>query len=137
MARLHRPRRRTVGIVLLAVVAILAWICLEHLPIGRRLYAIGSNRRAAELIGVPARRLVMGAFDSSGLIVGLAGVILAVAGIAMLVGMVSAVGVAWRTMAVVRPTAGLSPAAMAKASANGRATTPGASGSRTSPGWTT
>ena len=62
---------------MVAVVAILAWICLEHLPIGRRLYAIGSNRRAAELIGVPARRLVMGAFVSSGLIVGLAGVILA------------------------------------------------------------
>jgi ribose transport system permease protein len=60
-----------------AIVATLAWICLEHVPVGRRLYAIGSNRRAAELIGVPARRLVMGAFVCSGLIVGLAGLLLA------------------------------------------------------------
>ena len=62
---------------MVATVAIVAWICLEHIPIGRRLYAIGSNRKAAELTGVPARRLVMGAFVSSGLIVGLAGVLLA------------------------------------------------------------
>jgi ribose transport system permease protein len=62
---------------MVAAVAILAWVCLEHVPIGRRLYAIGSNRRAAELTGVPARRLVMGAFVASGLIVGLAGVVLA------------------------------------------------------------
>jgi ribose transport system permease protein len=62
---------------MVAAVAILAWICLEHIPVGRQLYAIGSNRRAAELIGVPARRLVMGAFVASGLIVGLAGVLLA------------------------------------------------------------
>jgi ribose transport system permease protein len=62
---------------MVAAVAILAWVALEHVPIGRRLYAIGSNRRAAELTGVPARRLVMGAFVCSGLIVGLAGVLLA------------------------------------------------------------
>jgi ribose transport system permease protein len=62
---------------MVAIVATMAWICLEHVPIGRRLYAIGSNRRAAELIGVPARRLVMGACVASGLIVGLAGVLLA------------------------------------------------------------
>jgi ribose transport system permease protein len=62
---------------MVAAVAILAWIGLEHVPIGRQLYAIGSNRRAAELTGIRARRLVMGAFLCSGLIVGLAGVLLA------------------------------------------------------------
>jgi ribose transport system permease protein len=62
---------------IVALVAIVAWICLEHLPLGRHLYAIGSNRRAAELTGVNSRRLVMGSFVWSGLIVGLAGVILA------------------------------------------------------------
>jgi len=62
---------------MVAAVAFLIWVCLEHVPIGRRLYAIGSNRRAAELTGVPSRRLVMGTFVCSGLIVGLAGVILA------------------------------------------------------------
>ena len=62
---------------LVAAVAILAWVCFEHIPIGRQLYAIGSNRKAAELTGIRARRLVIGAFVVSGLIVGLAGVILA------------------------------------------------------------
>lgn len=62
---------------MVAAVAILSWIALEHVPIGRQLYAIGSNRRAAELTGIRARRLVMGAFVCSGLIVGLAGVLLA------------------------------------------------------------
>jgi ribose transport system permease protein len=62
---------------MVAAVAILAWVGLEHVPIGRQLYAIGSNRRAAELTGIRARRLVMGAFLCSGLIVGLAGVLLA------------------------------------------------------------
>ena len=81
-AGLRRHQRlRVLGIplpsYLVAAVAILAWILLEHMPAGRRLYAIGSNRKAAELTGVPARRLVMGAFVTSGLIVGLAGVILA------------------------------------------------------------
>ncbi|MBN8995323.1 MAG: ABC transporter permease [Rhizobiales bacterium] len=62
---------------MVAAIAILAWIGLEHVPIGRQLYAIGSNRKAAELTGIRARRLVMGAFVCSGLIVGLAGVLLA------------------------------------------------------------
>ena len=62
---------------MVAAVAILAWGALEHVPVGRQLYAIGANRRAAELTGIRARRLVMGAFVASGLIVGLAGVLLA------------------------------------------------------------
>jgi ribose transport system permease protein len=62
---------------LVAAVAILAWVFLEHIPIGRQLYAIGSNRKAAELTGIKSRRLVIGACVVSGLIVGLAGVILA------------------------------------------------------------
>ncbi len=62
---------------IVALIAILAWLGLEHFPVGRQLYAIGANRRAAELSGVNSRRLVMGSFVCGGLIVGLAGVILA------------------------------------------------------------
>ncbi len=62
---------------IVVAVAILTWLTLEHLPVGRQLYAIGANRRAAELTGVNSRRLVMGSFIVGGLIVGLAGVILA------------------------------------------------------------
>lgn len=63
--------------LLVGILTILLWICLEYLPFGRRLYAIGSNRRAAELTGIPARRLVISAFVITGLIVGLAGTLLA------------------------------------------------------------
>jgi ribose transport system permease protein len=60
-----------------AVVAIVFWAMLEFLPIGRYLYAVGSNRRAAELVGVRTSRYVIGAFVASGLTTSFAGVILA------------------------------------------------------------
>jgi ribose transport system permease protein len=60
-----------------AILVVILWIGFEYLPIGRQIYAIGGNRKAAELTGIPARRLVIGAFVVGGAIVGLAGVILA------------------------------------------------------------
>lgn len=53
--------------------AVVLWLVLERLPLGRYLYVIGSNRRAADLIGIPTRRYSVYAFTASGLIVGLAG----------------------------------------------------------------
>ncbi|MEV6568610.1 ABC transporter permease [Streptomyces kronopolitis] len=53
------------------------WLLLERLPLGRYLYVIGSNPRAAELVGIPVRRYVLYAFTGSGLVVGVAGVLLA------------------------------------------------------------
>ena len=64
------------GFYVLALVFIL-WIILEYTPIGRYLYAIGANQRAAELNGIPTRKFVIGAFVSSGFLTALAGVILA------------------------------------------------------------
>lgn len=58
-------------------VALLLWVILEYLPIGRYLYAIGANPKAAELNGIPVRKFVMGAFIASGLLSALAGVLLA------------------------------------------------------------
>ncbi|MFF4160975.1 ABC transporter permease [Streptomyces sp. NPDC001678] len=60
----------------LALTAVL-WLFLERLPLGRYLYVIGSNPRAAELVGIPSRRFVIHAFTVSGLVVGVAGVLLA------------------------------------------------------------
>lgn len=60
----------------LALTAVL-WLLLERLPLGRYLYVIGSNPRAAELVGIPVRRYVIYAFTGSGLVVGVAGVLLA------------------------------------------------------------
>ncbi|MEU6781377.1 ABC transporter permease [Nonomuraea angiospora] len=53
------------------------WLVLERLPVGRYLYVIGSNPRAAELVGIPIRRYVVLAFAGSGLVTGFAGVLLA------------------------------------------------------------
>ncbi|EFL28032.1 ribose ABC transporter, permease, partial [Streptomyces himastatinicus ATCC 53653] len=36
--------------------AVALWLLLERLPLGRYLYVIGSNRRAADLVGIPTRR---------------------------------------------------------------------------------
>lgn len=53
------------------------WIILEYTPIGRYLYAIGANQRAAELNGIPTRKFVIGAFVTSGALTAVAGVLLA------------------------------------------------------------
>jgi ribose transport system permease protein len=57
--------------------AIIMWVVLEYLPIGRYLYAIGANPKAAALNGIPVRRFVMGAFIASGTLSAVAGVLLA------------------------------------------------------------
>jgi ribose transport system permease protein len=53
------------------------WVILEYTPVGRYLYAIGANQRAAELNGIPTRKFVVGAFVTSGFLTALAGVLLA------------------------------------------------------------
>ncbi|MFC6672714.1 ABC transporter permease [Marinobacterium aestuariivivens] len=57
--------------------SIVLWVLSEYMPVGRALYAIGANPRAADLNGIPSRKYVMGAFVTSGLLTALAGVILA------------------------------------------------------------
>lgn len=64
------------GYYVLAITIVL-WLVLEYTPIGRYLYAIGANPKAAELNGIPTRKFVIGAFVTSGLMTALAGVILA------------------------------------------------------------
>ncbi|WP_284946598.1 ABC transporter permease [Acidisoma cladoniae] len=57
--------------------AVLLWLVSAYTPLGRYLYAIGANPRAAELNGISTRRYVMLAFMTSGLITAIAGVVLA------------------------------------------------------------
>jgi len=61
---------------IIALVIVLV-IVLEYLPAGRGLYVIGSNPRAAELIGIPKRRFVVLSFVSASAITGFAGCLLA------------------------------------------------------------
>ncbi len=64
------------GFYVLAL-AVVMWLVLEHLPIGRYLYAIGANPKAAALNGIPVQRFTMAAFLASGTLTAAAGVLLA------------------------------------------------------------
>jgi ribose transport system permease protein len=59
------------------ILALIIWLVSERLPLGRHVYAIGANEKAAALNGIPVRRYVIGVFVVSGLITGFAGCILA------------------------------------------------------------
>lgn len=58
------------------LLGIALWVVLDHLPVGRYLYAVGANPRAAELTGIPRRRYVVGAMVASGVLVAVAGVLI-------------------------------------------------------------
>lgn len=63
-------------VILVAVVAAIVGVVLAALPVGRRMYATGGNERAARLTGIATNRYVIGAFVTSSLLAGLAGVVL-------------------------------------------------------------
>ncbi len=58
------------------VLALIAYYILDHVPFGRNLTAIGSNRTAATLVGVRVPRAIFTAFAISGLLGGIAGVLI-------------------------------------------------------------
>lgn len=70
---------KTVGIpvpvIIFVVIAILAWIFLERTYIGRQIYAVGGNREAARLAGVPVRSRLMLTYMISGACAGVVAVL--------------------------------------------------------------
>ncbi|TIU72305.1 MAG: ABC transporter permease [Mesorhizobium sp.] len=60
-----------------AALTIVLWVISERLPLGRHVYAIGANEKAAKLNGIPVRGYIIGVFVVSGIITGFAGCILA------------------------------------------------------------
>lgn len=66
------------ALTLVAVaIAVLVWVSLEHLVIGRHLYVIGGNEQAARLAGIPVKRLRLMAFGVTGVGAAAAGLMLA------------------------------------------------------------
>lgn len=63
----------SLGVVV--VVAVVAHFLLSRTVFGRWMYAIGLNARAAEVSGVPVRRIVLWAFVISGLLAGISSVL--------------------------------------------------------------
>ncbi len=65
-----------IGVVVLAIVAILAGILLARTAFGRWLYSSGGNARAAELSGVPVKRVQIAVYVLSGICAAIAGLVL-------------------------------------------------------------
>ncbi|HSI14919.1 MAG TPA: ABC transporter permease [Chthoniobacter sp.] len=70
---LHIPN----AVLLMLVLYVLAHILMSRMRLGRYLYAVGGNREAARLSGVPVQRVLLFAYAASGLLAGLGGVIMA------------------------------------------------------------
>jgi ribose transport system permease protein len=62
--------------VVALVLAVIMWVVLEFTPVGRYLYAVGANPKAAELIGVRRRAYVVGAMVTSGVLAAIGGILL-------------------------------------------------------------
>jgi ribose transport system permease protein len=62
-------------IFFLLAIVLIAWWALDHTPAGRYLYAIGGNREAARLAGVPVGRWTWLSLIASSTICGVAGVL--------------------------------------------------------------
>lgn len=65
-----------ISILILAAVAVLAGLLLSRTAFGRWLYASGGNARAAELSGVPVRRVQVAVYVLSGITAAIAGLVL-------------------------------------------------------------
>jgi ribose transport system permease protein len=63
--------------VYVLALSVLLWIVTERLPIGRQIYAIGANEKAAALNGIPVRGYVIGVFAVSGFLTAFTGCVLA------------------------------------------------------------
>ncbi|MEU4886621.1 MULTISPECIES: ABC transporter permease [Streptomyces] len=72
-----RPLWLPVPVWIMIVLAALVAVVLRSTPYGRWLYATGGNERAAELTGVPVRRVKTTAYMVAGAFAALAGVIIA------------------------------------------------------------
>ncbi|MEO3887274.1 ABC transporter permease [Nonomuraea sp. B5E05] len=59
-----------------ALIAVAVWFVMRHTPLGRHLFAVGSNASAAHLVGLNVTRIKFLSFALSGLVSGVAGVLL-------------------------------------------------------------
>lgn len=65
-----------IGVIILALVAIAAGLLLSRTAFGRWLYSSGGNERAAELSGVPVKRVQIIVYMLSGMCAAIAGLVL-------------------------------------------------------------
>ncbi len=74
----HMARTDILGIPVFVLVTIgvvvVGSLLLRSTRFGRQVYAVGSNPEAAEILGIPSRRVIFAAYAMCGLLAGLAGV---------------------------------------------------------------
>ena len=61
----------------MAGIAFVAWVVLEHTPVGRLVYAVGSNSEAARLSGIRTGRYLFGSLVASSAMATIAGIVFA------------------------------------------------------------
>lgn len=66
----------TFGVIFMVLLVVFLWYVLNYTAWGRRLYAVGDDPDAAELAGVPVKRMLLTTYTLSGLICGIAGWVL-------------------------------------------------------------
>ncbi|HTN64235.1 MAG TPA: ABC transporter permease, partial [Devosia sp.] len=66
-----------VPVIIAAVVFAVAYVVMRHTTLGRYIYAVGANAKAVRLSGLRPERLKLIVFVVTGLLVGLAGLVLA------------------------------------------------------------
>ncbi|GAA4627641.1 ABC transporter permease [Actinoallomurus vinaceus] len=66
----------TYGSVLMLVLFAVAWYVLRQTAAGRHVYAVGDNREAARLTGIPDRRLLLTVYTVAGAVYGIAALLL-------------------------------------------------------------
>ena len=66
----------TFPFLIMVLLAVIIWYLLERTPLGRRVYAVGGNTEAARLSGVRVGAVVIGTLTVSGVLIGIAGVLL-------------------------------------------------------------
>jgi ribose transport system permease protein len=74
---LHQPLGVPIVVIYALLAALVVWYVLEHTPLGRRLSATGANVETARLSGIPTTRYIVGSLVASGVIAGIAAVLLA------------------------------------------------------------
>ncbi|MFD1983051.1 ABC transporter permease [Mesorhizobium newzealandense] len=62
--------------VYVLIITIVLWIVLEFLPVGRFVYVLGMNPRAAQLNGISEKKYVTGALVAAGVLSAFAGIVL-------------------------------------------------------------
>ena len=65
-----------VSVVIFVAITILGWLLLNRTSYGRHVVSVGGNREAARIAGVPVRRTIFSVYCLSGLLAGVAAVLL-------------------------------------------------------------